>query len=430
MLCQMVLGSIGEKSLQKFAKNNWWVMAKIEFSALAIKNLQGGKTSLEYFEQGRESGSGAFGIRVSPKGKKTWFVMYKARDKKIRRFTLGTYPRLSLTEARKAARDTMTLINSGGDPQLDKTDYKKAPTMKDLWTAYQESLDKRIKKKAETSRKEEKRKWMKGIKPVIGNMKIQDIKRSHISFLLDKIADRAPVAANRTFTLLQVVFKTALDKGWLDVHPMYMMSRPGGSEVARKKTLTDEEIKALWPYFEKEKQGDIFKLGLLTAARSGEIKCMKWVDVDFENNLWTQENTKTGNDNIVPLSPQVVAILKSREQKSKYVFPTNYGSAEHTKCLKSTRKRIHRESKIAGWTNHDLRRTARTIMSRLNIKEHVRERVLNHAQDGITAVYDMYDYLPEKRKALNMLADEVCKIIGVEPAKGKVVKLEVGNVLK
>ncbi|MFV0269909.1 MAG: hypothetical protein ACK5HT_22555, partial [Draconibacterium sp.] len=74
-------------------------------------------------------------------------------------------------------------------------------------------------------------------------------------------------------------------------------------------------------------------------------------------------------------------------------------------------------------TSHDLRRTARTIMSRLKIKHHIRERCLNHAQDKISATYDRHDYLQEKSDALQKLADKVDQIRGAEVSDAKIHKL-------
>ncbi|MBN4048900.1 tyrosine-type recombinase/integrase, partial [bacterium AH-315-N22] len=169
---------------------------------------------------------------------------------------------------------------------------------------------------------------------------------------------------------------------------------------------------------------------------------MKWSDVNLNEDLWTQSENKTDIINLVPLSPQVLEILQARKEgkgytekqmwmtKSEYVFPTRYNKAKgakdgHTKYTKNARKHVHESSGVKNWTAHDLRRTARTIMSRLKIKQHIRERVLNHSQGGVVGVYDQYDYLDEKRVALEKLGREIDRVVGNTTNKAKLISFPV-----
>lgn len=421
----------------KFARLREEKMPKIKFSTKKVESLKSEEKSKEYFEDDRKHGEGSFGIRVSPKGLKTWFAMYTFGDK-VKRFTIGNFPDLSLSKARTKMTAIMTEVNNGIDPQQDKTDYRSAPTMTDLWEEYQDALRRKKKAKAASNMKEENRKWFVEIKPVLGAFKVKDIRRQHLKKLLDDIAGgtaanrfkKSPTVANRTFSLLQVVFKVALDLGWIDNHPMFKMAKPGGSEQPRKRVLLDEEIKILWPMFsQSSNQGDLFKLQLLTAARSGELMQIKWDDI--KDDVLVLRRTKAGNSFLIPLSPQAIKILSARPKLSEWIFPSN-SAIGHTICVKSTRNRIQSKCvkeglEIDEWTNHDLRRTARTIMSRLQIKNHIRERVMNHSQGGVAGVYDLHDYLDEKKDALQKLGQEIDYIVGVairpeNPAKTQVVE--------
>ncbi len=359
--------------------------------------------------------------------------MYKTDEGKVRRFSLGNYPGMSLKDARKAANDTMTKVHEGIDPMGVIKARQTAPRMNDLWSAYQESLSRKP-KKADSTTYEEHRRWNTIISPATGHMRVEDITPGDISALLDRVADKAPVSANRLHTLLLVMFKVALAKSWIKIHPMQWLDRPGGAEPPRKRVLSDDEIRTLWPCFDKVKPNprDALKLGLLTAQRPGEILSMKWKDIDIDKAIWSQENTKNGSTNLVPLSPQVVVILVARkpeaESRTGWVFPSTYNrnrgaTTGRAKSTKDARRKLKELSGIEDWTAHDLRRTARTIMSRLNIKQHIRERVLNHSQGGVVGVYDQYDYLREKTDALEKLAREIDRILGVE-AKTKIIELK------
>ena len=406
-------------------------MPMIDFNAMTIKNLKPVSQSTEYFEKGRNSGDGAFGIRVSPKGKMVWFIMYKNRQHKIKRFSLGSYPELGIKDARREANDTMGKVNAGLDPMAEKQTRKDAPTVADLWNAYQEKLSQQKIPKAVSTVVEETRKWEKVIKPAIGNIRVEDIKPVDFSDLLGTVAKTSPVSANRMHSLLRVMFKVALGKGWITIHPMQWLDKPGGAEPPRKRVLSDEEIKILWPCFDMVKPNprDIFHLLLLTAQRPGEIMTMRWEDIDFETMIWTQQTNKTDTVHIVPLSPQVLKILEARKRNdSQWVFPSRYNTTRagalgdgHTKNTKDARKKLKEFSGIKDWTAHDLRRTARTIMSRLKIKQHIRERVLNHTQGGVAGVYDQFDYLQEKADALEKLGREIYRIVGIK-AKADIVK--------
>jgi len=360
---------------------------------------------------------GHLGLKVG-KQKRTWYIRYRIAGKR-RSMKLGFYPALSLAEARKSAITKLTEVSNGTDPRQKVMDYKVAPTVTDLWAEYQKVLKRQRKPKTPITMKEELRKWEEEIKPKIGMLKVEDVTPLILANLLDKKADAAPVSANRLYSLLSVLFKPALRLGWIKVHPLQWVSKPGGQEIPRKRVLSDDEIKILWQYFDKlmPTPRDILKLGLLTAQRPGEISKMQWQDIDLTEGTWTQPNTKNGSIHITPLVGQSLNIFLERYQGEidGYVFPSRgvknkVPYAFTTKCARAT---VIKKSGITGWTAHDLRRTARTIMSRLRIDQHIRERVLNHSQSGVVGVYDQYDYLDEKRDALNKLDRELSNILSV-----------------
>ena len=416
-------------------------MPKINFTPLAIQHIKPGERPTEYFDASREHGDGLFGVRVSPKGKMVWFIMYSTHDGIRRRYPLGNYPDVSLKDARRQANEIFARIKDGIDPQHDRQEYKGAPLVTDLWRSYRESLDNRQTQKANSTISEEVRRWENVVSPAIGHLKVEDVQPSHLYTMLNRVAKKAPVSANRLHSFLQVLFKPALAQGWITVHPLQWIDKPGGAEAPRKRFLSDDEIRAIWPKFDtlRPNPRDILKIGLLTAQRPGEIYGMVWDDIDLDRGIWIIRESKTdkhtGNDHLVPLSPQALAILQARKDgegytakqqwmiESRYVFPTKYNRAKgmvagHAKTTKEARKKIQQLSGVTGWTAHDLRRTARTLMSRLSIDHHIRERVLNHSQGGVHGVYDRYDYLQDKADALRKLANEIDRILGTEkPAK-------------
>lgn len=352
-------------------------------------------------------GEGTFGLKVGRK-KRAWYISFSRGGKRHNK-TIGHYPQLSLAVARRVAGE-----------QLNSPVVHTNHTVDDLWEEYLRGLSRHRAPKAPRTLKEELRKYDKEIKPALGHLKVADITPHTLARFLDNIADDRPVQANRFYSLLSVMFKPALKLGWIDAHPLQHIDKPGGTESARKRILSDDEIRELWPYFNKLRPNprDMLQLGLLTAQRPGEIAAMRWEDVDLGEKVWTQHDTKNGSVHLTPLVGAAYAIFLARweGQTEGWVFPSKHNRAKgavdgRSKDTKSARQRVQRDSGITGWTAHDLRRTARTIMSRLKIDQHIRERVLNHSQGGIVGVYDQYDYLDEKKSALQKLDREVSVIL-------------------
>lgn len=408
------------------------IMKRNEFTDEAsIRRLKPGV----YYHHSTKSGD-RLAVRVSPKKKRT-FVFYYYAEGKAKKFTLGVFPAMRLKQAIEKVKEL-----SGTDPVREKKQRKldaeaaerarkaaeKAEelrklshrTMTDVWEVYQSK--KRFKQKASSTRKEEERKWNIDIAPTLGDVCIKDVTAERLDNLLENKARKSPVAANRLYSFLNLMISPALTKGWITIHPLQHVDMPS-REKPRDRVLSDDELRAIWPHLKTTKgnSGDILKLIILSAQRPGEISSMKWADIDMENRLWTQSHNKTGVPMLVPLSDQAMEILEGRERTDEYVFYSRAGV--HTTCTSRARSRIAEASGVKDWSAHDMRRTARTIMSRLRIEHHVRERVLNHKQSGMAGVYDQYDYLKEKTDALRKLGNEIWKILGKDIEPGVVIPI-------
>ena len=356
---------------------------------------------------------GRLGLRVS-KTKQAWFIDFRFQGK---RQTHTFKETLSYKDAATVTITFMNDIGRGIDPRMvAKQEELQAvlegdQDMSALWNEYS-SLPK-FKKKAASTRKEEERKWTMEVKPLLGNVPVADITPVMINNLLKTKAKQSEVSANRLYSFLRVLLKPALADGWITIHPMQHLEKIG-VEVPRDRILSDPELVAVWNGMGvvTDNAEGMLKLILLTCQRPGEVAALKYEDI--EDGVWHQTENKTGVVNLVPLSEQAMEIVGEGEG---YVFASNYGAAGHAQPNVKDRRKIQKESGVKGWTSHDFRRTGRTLMSRLNIKHHIRERVLNHSQGGVTGVYDQYDYLQEKADALRKLGREVSRILGKEVVK-------------
>jgi integrase len=238
---------------------------------------------------------------------------------------------------------------------------------------------------------------------------------------LDQIAGRgARTMANRAAAILTQLFRFAIQKRLVTTSPVQLLYPPGGRERPRQRVLEDEELATLLACVDDvmaraPKTAIAIRLLLLTAARRGELALAKWSDVrlDAETPTWRvpPDNSKTGVPYEIQLTKDAVEqfrILKRMAERSAYVFPAEIGDGPTDPKLLTRSMARHRkllkQRGVESLVLHDLRRTVRSGLSRLGVQPHISERVLNHAQPGIIATYDVYAYGPEKREALERWA--------------------------
>lgn len=346
-----------------------------------------------------------FGVRVYPSGRKTFFVMVRVKDRQ-KRITLGTYPAVSLKEARDRAR---TIIRDAQFGVLDEEPEEKALT-------FGETVPMFIKLYA----KPRNRGWKETERILLdkfqklSNKPLDQIRRADVVRIMDDlIASGTPYRANRALSAVKKLFAWALDRGMIEVHPIEGLS-PLHTEVARERILTDAELKALMCVADAEGYpfGDLFRVLALTGQRRGEVSGMLWSEVDLERAIWTipAARSKNKQSHDVPLAPQVMTILRNvpRFLDSDFVFTTT--GRTPVSGFGRVKDRIDEAVGATDWRTHDLRRTAASGMARLSIPPHVVEKVLNHKSgviSGVAAVYNRYGYEKEKRDALEKWADFV-----------------------
>ena len=192
--------------------------------------------------------------------------------------------------------------------------------------------------------------------------------------------------------------------------------------------LAAEEIEAVWNDVEHEtlRNAAVFKLLLATAQRIGEVRTMRWVDLDLHSGWWTipPEQAKNGMAHRVPLSPQARAILEEVRRHTtgaSWVFPSP-GTEGRMMTVQKAVLRIRRRTGV-DFRPHDLRRTVASCMTSMGIHRLTVAKILNHAERGVTAVYDRHSYDQEKREALEAWGGRLEEIVSGTPRPAKVVSL-------
>ena len=372
-----------------------------------VRNL---KPQAERYEIWEANG---FGVRVTPKGNKSFVFLYRFQGKP-RRLTLGTYPAMTLAEAHKAHAEARDMLAHGIDPGTkavaQRQEDRKAPTVAELASEYLEKWAKP--RKRERSWREDKRILEKDVLPIWGRRKAKDITRRDVIRLLDNIVDRgAPITANRTLATIRKMFNFAFDREIVPVSPCLKMQAPA-QENRRDRVLTPDEIRALWQSLEEAKMAEgtklALKLQLVTAQRKGEIVSAAWDEIDLKEKWWTIPGDKTKNKlpHRVPLSElaiELFQVAKTLTGDSPWVFPSPRGNKPITpEAVDHALRRPGLEALGFVFVPHDLRRTAASHMTgSCRIPRLVVSKILNHIDRGVTAIYDRHSYDREKRAALD-----------------------------
>jgi integrase len=378
-----------------------------------------------------------FGLRVSWTGKKTWVIFYR-HNHRARRMTLGAYPAMSLADARERARKALNAVDDGRDPALERADAANAKTFADLCKDYMERHA--IPKKK--TWKEDQRIIDRDLLPPWKHYTPAEIKRGDVRAVVESVADRgAPVHANRVLALIRKIFNFAIPREWVEFNPCQGVERPG-REQARDRVLSAEEIRKFWAATEVESPPirDAFRLRLLTAQRGGEVLHMRWQDIDLDAGWWTipAAFSKNGLSHRVPLNAQAVDLLKALQawqakrlvevndgrakkhvdakKPSDWVFPSRWYEEASLAWTRKATKRI-REASGVEFRPHDLRRTAASLMTGSGTSRVVVQKILNHVETGVTAVYDRHSYDHEKRAALQAWGRQVKRILSEKESK-------------
>jgi integrase len=358
----------------------------------------------------------------TPEGRRTWSLFYRYGGQQ-RRLTFGTYPAISLAQARRKAGDALALVGEGKDPAVAKADAKAAAARPaDTVASVADLFIKRHlegKQRAASYIADTTRNFRNHVLPRWSERNIATISRRDVIQLLDAIMDSGsgklaggPIAANRVLATIRAMFNFALRRGLIDANPALLVTPPG-AERARDRVLSDEEVRAVWQasYTLSYPFGPWFRLLLITGQRRSEVSRMRCADLDLERAVWTlpAAATKAGRAHIVPLAPLAVDLLRSLPRMlGPYVFSTD-GGEKPIRGFAKAKVRLDRgiSEAAAPWTIHDLRRTAASGMASLGSGRFVIGKVLNHSDRSVTAIYDRHEYLGEKRRALETWAEHL-----------------------
>ncbi len=361
-------------------------------------------------------GSG-LALWVYPTGKKTWRFEYRRADKKLDTITFGSFPELSLADAREMRDKNRSLIAKGVDPKIVVNE--ETVTVQTVFELWYERWQSTVSPKyaAQTHKI-----ITNNLLPLLGRRDVESIKPKDVVSALSPMEERGALEyLRKAKQAFGQVFDFALARGFCEYNPVTSVSNKAFKAhistnfSALKPEQLPELLHALYT-----SQIDLITRycimwQLLNMCRPAEATNMPWVEMEFDNSLWTiaPKRMKTGREHIVPVSTFGMEIIKEIHKitgSCEYVF---VGRSFKTPINRETPRIALRRFKTIGidTTSHGLRALARTYLEESGLWRHeVMESALAHVEKNkVVAAYNRAEYIDEKRKMLEWWGEEVRK---------------------
>jgi integrase len=377
-------------------------------------------------------------LRVWPNGTKRWCLRYRRKDGAARRLSLGRYgskqPALTLAAARKKARQTLTDVQRGTDPQADRIAGREARLARRDASKLSDLLDDFTKDQSPAWRPSTRAGWLRfieaDIKPALGKRIPAELTPDDVARFVDTLKrTRGPVSVARAFEVLRRALRWAHATRRLQADPSAGLN--AHELVARAKVsdrvFNDVELLAILAGAAVTELRLLVPFLLYTGARGGEARSAEWKDVDTKARVWTVPTTKskTGVAHRVPLSEGAIAVLDELEDAGRWLFPAPTAAGYMDRSQKVV-EQVRAISGVDDFSLHHLRRTLRQRLTDAGVALHVAEAVLGHLPPVIVRTYSpQWEPLREMRLALEAWSRELSSIArGQEHRGADVVPIE------
>lgn len=365
-------------------------------------------------------------IEVSKAGTKAWHLKYRFGGKE-KRLSIGKYPYVGVSEARKRANAAKQLLSDGIDPKADREQQAQQQALEQtLFKGVADAWYKKMQPQwAPATEKKRKALLNNDILPLLASMPIQDIRTPHIVNVLDYIVNRGAVeTAKNAKQVLSQIMGYAKQIGLVEHNPATDLNNVlPKSNAKHRAAITDPaRFGALLVDIDAYKCKSLsvktaLALAPLLFQRPGELCSMEWSELDFAKGQWVipkekkKERNQSEGDHIVPLSEQALMLLETIKPFTghrQYVFQNqrNYDRHITTESLNKALRAMNYDTKTVQCT-HGFRASARTMLDeQLKIRvEWIEQQLAHNVKDMNGRAYNRTRYLPERAQMMQQWAN-------------------------
>lgn len=331
-----------------------------------------------------------FMCKVTPAGKKSYFLYYRTHDRRQRRPKIGDHGIVTCEQARGIAQRWLLEVSQGKDPSSEKQELRVMPTVKELADQY---MREHAPHKKASSQKEDKRLWVQHILPTLGALKVSSLDRSDIAKLHHSF-QHLPTTGNRVLSVLSKALNLAELWGYRPNHSNPCLHIKKYGENKRERFLNQDEINSLMAALDEEEVESqnpwplyAIRLLLLTGCRLNEVLTLKWEEVDLEKQCLSLRDSKTGKK-LVYLSTAAIELFRDIPQEIGNPFVICGGKeGAHLINLQKPWRRIRAKVGLDDVRIHDLRHTFASIAASNGLSLPIIGALLGHKQTQTTARY-------------------------------------------
>ncbi len=366
-----------------------------------------------------------FGVRVQPSGTKSFLINYRAngggRYSPNRRLVIGRFGRMTAGEARRRAQALLGRVAAGEDPARERADARGLPTLGEAFEEFISVNPNRSKYTDKVYRRNLRLNLSDWVNRPLNAISRRDVEKRFIRIT----EQRGWAGANQTMKMLRSVYRRpCVDHDGLR-NPVDLWLAAGGKYHPHRRRRISSPSKVLprWCHgIESVRMSedfrDIFRVGLYTGMRLGEIKSLRWERIDLDRRILRVDETKTGEVLELPVTRQLGEIFERRYEEAGsvesggtltgWVFPSQKSSSGHIEDVYKFYAPIGKAGGTKFWF-HGLRNSFITVAEReLLLPRSLTKRLVNHSRG--TDVTEGYaaDWTAEQlREPAQRVADRI-----------------------